>query len=1234
MHWVRLLCLLSALQVTDVTAALPPEQTLRSVVSVGETFVAVGNSGTIVSSINGGPQLIRDSATTNTLESVAWGNGVYVAAGVDGLVVSSTDGLSWSAKRVAAQMTSPRVAYGNGRFVVMGKGRPGFWSVLVSANAIDWTAAEVVSTGPATATNGLPFAGMTFGAGKFLAAGGVDSANLVVTSPDGLFWSEQGTVGLVGGNNGAIEGPLTYGAGLFAVKVTFINRDEYGNVFPRSQSVAVSEDGAQWRGLGTPVTPFHSLSISDCGLLVSSPNLGPNGAFLGLRFPQTTVAPNRWPSFFWIPLVSASPISVSNTTSLGGKPLAVGSDVKQLDYAPSLLPIFLEYTYVPEGSNAVVMAIAPCDLAAGSYQWFFNSRVLSGATNSTLNLVNMQTNQSGYYSYTLQNSGGRTNIGAAVQIIVTPPTIPENPTPVAPGILAGFPIPTNQVVRGGNLDLGVGISGWPFPALQWSRDGKVLDGETNSFLRLYGVTSQAVGNYAISARNSMGSTSSIVARVELAQATAPPSITNQVSLEFFEGQTAFLNLSGLPSSSQLTSLQLLKDGLNPNLPLETVDSVRLFEVSEADQGNYVLVGKNEQGEGNSVRVQLDVSPSAPLQVWKQRSPRPGTLNSVVYGDSRFVAVGEGGSFATSTDGRDWSFYRLPASINFNEVAFGNGRYVAVGSSSVVVSSDGLQWTVALNLTGERAESVAFAGGRFFLISRTRLLSSTDGTTWTPVTLPQLGYRNLLHLAFGNGIYVAVGAFGSVWTSANGQDWVPRATEIGGELENIKFAGGTFIAVGSGGALWTSTDGISWKERDSETSNRLHGTAFGNGKFIAVGNRGRVISSSKGSNWKKEDSGQPNRLESVAFAAGLFVAVGEDGVILTSTDGTTWAPVHPGPTRDLDGLITDSQRLIIVGKGGLIVTTTNGVDFSRASTGLTNDLHGIGWSGNMYVAVGEPETILSSPDAVQWTIRNQSTNSSLKSVKWAAGMWVAVGTQGAIWTSYDGISWTSRRSSTLNDLNDVAFGDGRFVVVGDNLPPNGTVLTSSDGINWTRGNQYIGKNLRSVAYLNGSFVATANDGLILVSTNGTAWEPRFTGYLNNLRAVGHAANEWILVGNEGLILHSPDQNSWNHSISPSIENLHQVVYFDSRFYAIGNRGTVVASDRFVRAAELSAQLVQDHLELSIIGDLGVVYRLEATDRLPAVSWTTLSSFQLTQSPQRIADPEPARGTARFYRVVSP
>jgi hypothetical protein len=133
------------------------------------------------------------------------------------------------------------------------------------------------------------------------------------------------------------------------------------------------------------------------------------------------------------------------------------------------------------------------------YQWRFNGTDLPGATNQTLVLTGVMTNQAGGYSAVVTNfSGAATSGVATLTVTVQPPVITTQPA--------------NRTVPGGtNVTFTVVASGAPPPAYQWRQNGANLAGATNAQLALTSVGTNHAGGYSVVVSNPSGSVTSRVA---------------------------------------------------------------------------------------------------------------------------------------------------------------------------------------------------------------------------------------------------------------------------------------------------------------------------------------------------------------------------------------------------------------------------------------------------------------------------------------------------------------------------------------------------------------------------------------------------------------------------------------------------------------------------------------------------------------------------------------------------
>src|SRR2546423_1444106 len=88
-------------------------------------------------------------------------------------------------------------------------------------------------------------------------------------------------------------------------------------------------------------------------------------------------------------------------------------------------------------------------------------------------------------------------------------------------------------------------------------------------------------------------------------------------------------------------------------------------------------------------------------------------------------------------------------------------------------------------------------------------------------------NRLSAVAYGNGLFVAVGDFGTIETSSDGVTWTVRHAQAA-TLSGVAFGNDRFVAVGSDGLTLNSQDGINWANGISLSSAWLIGVAYGNG----------------------------------------------------------------------------------------------------------------------------------------------------------------------------------------------------------------------------------------------------------------------------------------------------------------------------------------------------------------------------------------------------------------------
>jgi hypothetical protein len=188
----------------------------------------------------------------------AYGNGVYVVGGQHGQAARSADISSWTVlpKETTTfdngdqnRLYINAAAYGNGIFV-MGGGRG---HTAWSTDGQTWAGArgndsesEVIFDGPSGFIDD-----MTFGAGKFVALGGMDGYDAKAAwSSDGVHWTQSGDPHLKAGSGSPV---LTYGGGYF------LAADSNGNA-------SYSTDGISWTAIADTtfaMTPIKGVAYGN-----------------------------------------------------------------------------------------------------------------------------------------------------------------------------------------------------------------------------------------------------------------------------------------------------------------------------------------------------------------------------------------------------------------------------------------------------------------------------------------------------------------------------------------------------------------------------------------------------------------------------------------------------------------------------------------------------------------------------------------------------------------------------------------------------------------------------------------------------------------------------------------------------------------------------------------------------------------------------------------------------------
>ena len=368
------------------------------------------------------------------------------------------------------------------------------------------------------------------------------------------------------------------------------------------------------------------------------------------------------------------------------------------------------------------------------------------------------------------------------------------------------------------------------------------------------------------------------------------------------------------------------------------------------------------------------------------------------------------------------------------------------------------------------------------------------------------------VAFGNGLYVAVGLDATIATSPDATNWtIRRVGTAQMTLNGVEFANGQFIAVGQssptrlGAALiMTSPDGLTWTINDiiaESISAQLLDVTYGDGTWVAVGFGGaRALTSPDGRTWTQRTLPGFAVPAKIAYGNGRFVAPASNNTAFTSTDGTTWTSVTVTSTTNtiVQGVAFGSGKFVLVGRdsnfNAAAFTSTDGTTWTPSATiagsGGGTGFLSVGASTAGFVAAGG-NLVYSSIDGVTWTARTSALPSAprqlgpitegVSGATFSGTQFFVLGNYGSITTSLDGTAWARRSTGTVADLGGLIHDGTRWVATGS----GGTVLTSTEGTAWTQLTTGSSADFNRLAF-NGTRYVTVGFNGIYHSTNLTTW----------------------------------------------------------------------------------------------------------------------------------------------------
>jgi len=323
---------------------------------------------------------------------------------------------------------------------------------------------------------------------------------------------------------------------------------------------------------------------------------------------------------------------------------------------------------ITNAAATVSFAVTANGQAPLAYQWFKDNTPLSGETESTLVLTNVQTADDGSYTVRVTHTGGSVFSEPATLTVFALANIHAQPR-------------DSVTYRGGYTFFGVTATSTTPVSYQWQKDGVDIVGATAAVLILNNVQDDQAGNYRVLIHTGAGDVEST------------PALLSVVSLR---PSGTVVSLGGPPVPDGLTNAVAVAGGVYHSMALNADGTVAAWGGREAQMFGVTNVPANLS---NVIAIAANENTSFALKSdgtvisWDRHGAR------TIVGVSNIVAIASGrhDSLALQADG-----ILVPLS----------GTTPPVGASNVVAISGGFFHSLALQANG-RVISWGYSGPTVF-----------------------------------------------------------------------------------------------------------------------------------------------------------------------------------------------------------------------------------------------------------------------------------------------------------------------------------------------------------------------------------------------------------------------------------------------------------------------------------------------------------------------------------------
>ncbi|MCC5833911.1 MAG: hypothetical protein JJU20_04180 [Opitutales bacterium] len=525
----------------------------------------------------------------------------------------------------------------------------------------------------------------------------------------------------------------------------------------------------------------------------------------------------------------------------------------------------------------------------------------------------------------------------------------------------------------------------------------------------------------------------------------------------------------------------------------------------------------------------------------ERSRGPAVLSSIVYAEPYFLAVGEDRALHRSSDGVEWEKIRDFTTTNV-QIGGRKGLYLMRSSEGVEMSTDLESWepVEALQGVGRIAvqDQALWVNGRTTAFGDFEILRSEDGLSWTVITSIGSGTRLL-----GNSdSRIVVERQGEVFASTDSEDWQRIGDlNIGSRfLSFAPLADDGFILFDEHNRFvnYGDDDLMYFDSPVGDLTNSFwvpNDFAFGSGKIVAIGDAGYIAAREPGEEWLEVNTAVPNSLNILIPVGNNWLLTGHGApVALHSPDGVNWSDImlpDLGNRGQFAVRAAESYAVLFVASdhrhGSEFFHSENGVDWEPVQAVDVNVPLSYSMWGDRFAVEARDGTFHATDDGRVWTPVTgpaESPNGEL-----------VVGPRGLYWLDAGAGYWHLESGSDFADAEWVSVPGLEALYPGDEVV---LAQSSQGGLRIDEAGNLHPASVElgievDIVWADGYFWRLVNGIQLSRSTNGSGWA---SVYRADSELPPHLAGSLSISGTSMIyresLYTSGDFRFWSSSKAPS------------------------------------------------------------------------------------------------------